>query len=90
MCFLKIKIKKFTVRVGLPGFLVLHFEQTWDQKNTEKFNYFFGLLSDLSVLTIICCALKLSRELLKQTEAMKAIFKNTHKGGKSTQSKEVV
>lgn len=65
-------------------------EQTWDQKNTEKFNYFFGLLSDPSVLTVICCALKLSRELLKQTEAMEAIFKNTHKGGKSTQSKEVV
>lgn len=36
---------------------------------------------------IICCALKLSSELLKQSVAMKAIFKNTHKGEKKPRGK---
>lgn len=79
----------FTVRVRLPDSPLVRFEQTSDQKTWKTSIISLAPLRP-NVLTIIYCALKLSCELLKHSEAMKAIFKNTHKGGKSTRSKEVV
>lgn len=46
-----------------------------------------SLLLRLNVLEIIYCALKLSCELLKRSAAMKAIFKNTHKGQKQPEER---